>query len=1176
MIPSSVEGAPTIAFVEGTAASGFLVQMSDARAVGWYEVHNNDVKFVRKLVDGVDSFATGDLDGDGDMDLVTASNRERQLTWYPNWDGVFPSRGIPIASGLSHARILLGDANSDGLADLFVATSSDDPDAEAVDLYVNRGGDFADPQRIVSEAVGIRTVQIADFNGDGRVDLLGTKRDASEVVFLANPRAPRAGWETTRVSKVDPFDSITTTVGDVDSDGDLDFLLAIVVGNESRVSWYDNAGCGDACTFHQVFGERHDVVELDTTVTSISLADLDGDDDNDIALGLYRTSKVVWHENEDGFGRFGPALVVGSDFRTGTHSVMPVDVDVDGDLDLVSAGVNERLAWFKNSSSRLNSFWEQRATSHVAPGPRGDLAIGDLDGDGDEDIVATSRANLVWYEDLDGNQQFSYPHVIDTDLRAHSKSVQLKDWDGDGDIDILTIPDGGRGSADQVLLYENSGEGSLLPPRVLADNVIHAVPVDFDSDGDLDLVVADVYSQIVWKEVEDGVVRRSRLLTKSQFGGTMQLADLDTDGDLDLLFHASEGYAWSENIDGAFGDRLRIIRLSGNTSSTHIVDVDSDGDLDVVHLGSEIVDRGAVVDGLFLHHGRAVPFHRWLENTDGSGEFVRRHLPDEFPRWAESAVGDLDADGDIDIVSGGFWSPNDSGVQRFPRVEEINDRIQGRIALSDLDRDGDLDVIALVNAYDRIVWHESDFPTSPIDPIRINAGGSDFVDASGSLWMADRDFRGGFSYSTNADIRETEDDGLFRTERAGTFSYSIPVDNGTYRVDLQMAEIFFSDAGERVFDVFAEDNHVVDGLDLITTVGERDTAMTVTLPSIAVTDQQLDLRFSASVNNAKVAGIRVSPSAHGEPIVSFAGSRSASGERDNSAVIELRRFGSLEAASDVVVSASWPDRVEELSVRFSPKESTKQITIAIKDDGLAEPTETVQLRITGGANMTLGDRPIHYLRIVDDDGLAELRINAGSEVDFRDASGLLWKSDRYFANGASEADPIEIGDTIDDALYQTARRDRELAYRMPIANGVVDVELRFSDNQEFGWRAGFDIYAQDQLVAENLSIFRQSGGAARAWNVTIPNIEVTEGELTLHFVGPEARVAAIAVTHPEPTHSKRLPGDADLNGSVEFTDFLLLAKNFGQHGVWGDGDFDGNGVVGFSDFLILSQNFDRP
>lgn len=52
-------------------------------------------------------------------------------------------------------------------------------------------------------------------------------------------------------------------------------------------------------------------------------------------------------------------------------------------------------------------------------------------------------------------------------------------------------------------------------------------------------------------------------------------------------------------------------------------------------------------------------------------------------------------------------------------------------------------------------------------------------------------------------------------------------------------------------------------------------------------------------------------------------------------------------------------------------------------------------------------------------------------------------------------------------------------------------------------------------------------------------------------------------------------GDADLNGAVQFADFLALAEGFNQEGGWADGDFDGSGVVQFPDFLQLSENFGK-
>jgi len=52
-----------------------------------------------------------------------------------------------------------------------------------------------------------------------------------------------------------------------------------------------------------------------------------------------------------------------------------------------------------------------------------------------------------------------------------------------------------------------------------------------------------------------------------------------------------------------------------------------------------------------------------------------------------------------------------------------------------------------------------------------------------------------------------------------------------------------------------------------------------------------------------------------------------------------------------------------------------------------------------------------------------------------------------------------------------------------------------------------------------------------------------------------------------------VPAATDLDGDVDFADFLRMSTNFGQEGGWEDGDINGDGLVTFADFIILSQNF---
>ena len=93
-------------------------------------------------------------------------------------------------------------------------------------------------------------------------------------------------------------------------------------------------------------------------------------------------------------------------------------------------------------------------------------------------------------------------------------------------------------------------------------------------------------------------------------------------------------------------------------------------------------------------------------------------------------------------------------------------------------------------------------------------------------------------------------------QRYGNFTYNIPVANGDYVVTLKFAELYFSAAGRRVFDVLIEGGKVVNNLDVFAQVG-KNTAYDVTV-SVRVTDAMLNITFRSIINYAKVNAIVIS------------------------------------------------------------------------------------------------------------------------------------------------------------------------------------------------------------------------------------------------------------------------------------------------------------------------------
>ena len=141
---------------------------------------------------------------------------------------------------------------------------------------------------------------------------------------------------------------------------------------------------------------------------------------------------------------------------------------------------------------------------------------------------------------------------------------------------------------------------------------------------------------------------------------------------------------------------------------------------------------------------------------------------------------------------------------------------------------------------------------------RLNAGGPALT-TSGLAFSADQQYvTGGFPSGSGAAIAGTVDDVLYQTERWGSMSYNLPVSNGTYTVKLHFAEVYFSDPGQRVFDVTAEGTKVLSAYDIVRKAGPN-TAVMETF-TINVTDGQLTLAFAPGTSGEdepKVSAIEV-------------------------------------------------------------------------------------------------------------------------------------------------------------------------------------------------------------------------------------------------------------------------------------------------------------------------------
>jgi len=536
---------------------------------------------------GSEGMASGDVDGDGAVDLVVRG------AWLRNPGGDEARMAGSwaehrIGSANTDFKALVVDLDQDGRMDVLFSSSENTAD---VDWWTPTGDDPAGPwtrHTILPFVERAHTLQAADMDLDGDVDVVLAQMHTSstkEIMILNNLDGKALTWRKEVVATGGLHNGV---VADIGNDGDFDIYGANWAGNPPLRLWENRLE-----TFAPVARWTYKQVTADHAETfGLAFGDVDGDGQTDIVSGRF------WYRNP-GAGMLGDWMQ--GELPAGMEAALVLDVDGDDRLDVIAQKDETEIAlyWLEPTDAAATA-WSSVAigtlerASH-ALGAQG-YRSGQIEAGGREEVVFSSGNGITYFRVPPKPGAGSWPRVH-VSSNPSDEGFAIGDMDGDGDLDVAAT----TGESKRVEWYRNPGDGSAEWTAVHVGDFAEAVypdrtgVADFNQDGRLDIVVteengSDTGAETCWWEQPSDPLAGDwtrHLVTTQASTNSLDVADLDRDGDPDLVLAEHRGdervSIWLNDGSGGF---LPFVIDAGKEShlGARTVDLDGDGDLDIVSI----------------------------------------------------------------------------------------------------------------------------------------------------------------------------------------------------------------------------------------------------------------------------------------------------------------------------------------------------------------------------------------------------------------------------------------------------------------------------------------------------------------------------------------------------------------------------------------------------------------
>ncbi|MBD3638355.1 MAG: T9SS type A sorting domain-containing protein [Crocinitomicaceae bacterium] len=523
-----------------------------------------------------------DINMDSLVDIVVSNFSS--IIYLENLGGGSFSSPINIANSLAAIpSIYVTDLDNDSDNDIVTGEAGNGPSEQSVVIFRNQGDGSFDPIEYVTGQIWKLTDVLAeDLLNNGWHDIVtisNLDQKAAWCFSLGDTIFNPPNELTNHLNQA--YGSHNAILEDMDQDGDLDILFESFLTYTilwGKIGWYENDGSGN-------FGLEY--IELvDTMLGSsfIEYIDLNNDGLKDIVWHNSQTNEIFWRENL-GSGNYNIGLPILSLVNSPT-AICPMDRELDGDIDFLVCSSNE-LKWYTNYGNL--TFWGPNIIdSSTGLNYLDDI---DIDMDGDLDIICFNYSTdmITWYERLSPTN-FNQEQVL-INMVINNGRIKPEDIDMDGDKDIIYFV-GSSG----VYVVENLGQGNFSSSQLInANGTVNDVTCgDVDQDGVKDVVYGrGDNSQFVWRKNNgnfsfgpENIIYVDEFFMRGP--NHVELGDLNGNGVKDLV-----GFSHAGRTNVAVFENQSCPNLSVSLQSVEICPADS-----IIIFGAYQTQQGIYYDTL--------------------------------------------------------------------------------------------------------------------------------------------------------------------------------------------------------------------------------------------------------------------------------------------------------------------------------------------------------------------------------------------------------------------------------------------------------------------------------------------------------------------------------------------------------------------------------------------------